>query len=106
MLCINVNFKSSDHNTITGGLAAEKLALAEYNNSIVVIPGMEYSCCRIHMNFIDINQTVPATSPAPSDEELQRVIQKVHELGGLVIVNHIPWSNTTGKYNMTKRKYP
>lgn len=32
-----------DHNTIEGGLAAEKLALAEYNNSIVVIPAMEYS---------------------------------------------------------------
>ncbi|KAG2209508.1 hypothetical protein INT47_008352 [Mucor saturninus] len=85
----------TDHNTIRGGLAAEKLALAEYNQSIVVIPGMEYSCCRIHMNFIDINETIPATSPTPSDEELQRVIQKVHDLGGLVIVNHIPWSNTT-----------
>lgn len=31
-----------DHNTIEGGLAAERLALKEYNNSIVVIPGMEY----------------------------------------------------------------
>ncbi|CAO0793482.1 unnamed protein product [Mucor circinelloides] len=85
----------TDHNTIEGGLAAEKLALAEYNNSIVVIPGMEYTCCRIHMNFIDINETVAATAPVPSDEELQRVINRVHELGGLVIVNHIPWSNTT-----------
>ncbi|KAI8643301.1 Polymerase/histidinol phosphatase-like protein [Parasitella parasitica] len=85
----------TDHNTIEGGLAAEKLALAEYNDTIVVIPGMEYTCCRIHMNFIDINETVPATAPVPSDEELQRVISRVHDLGGLVIVNHIPWSNTT-----------
>ncbi|GAN02430.1 conserved hypothetical protein [Mucor ambiguus] len=85
----------TDHNTIEGGLAAEKLALAEYNDSIVVIPGMEYTCCRIHMNFLDINETVAATAPVPSDEELQRVISRVHELGGLVIVNHIPWSNTT-----------
>ncbi|CEP15838.1 hypothetical protein [Parasitella parasitica] len=82
----------TDHNTIEGGLAAEKLALAEYNDTIVVIPGMEYT---IHMNFIDINETVHATAPVPSDEELQRVIRRVHELGGLVIVNHIPWSNTT-----------
>jgi len=49
------------------------------------------------MNFIDINETVAATAPVPSDEELQRVINRVHELGGLVIVNHIPWSNTTRK---------
>ncbi|KAI8095127.1 polymerase/histidinol phosphatase-like protein [Gilbertella persicaria] len=85
----------SDHNTIEGGLAAEKLALEEYNDTIVVIPGMEYTCCRIHMNFIDINETVPVTGPVPSDEELQKAINRVHELGGLVIVNHIPWSNTT-----------
>lgn len=32
----------SDHNTVQGGLQAEKLALEEYNQSIVVIPGMEY----------------------------------------------------------------
>lgn len=89
--------KRSDHNTVAGGLAAEKLALAEYNNSIVVIPGMEYTCCRIHMNFIDINETIPTSGPFPSDEDLQKAINKVHELGGLVIVNHIPWSNTTRK---------
>ncbi|KAI8372107.1 Polymerase/histidinol phosphatase-like protein [Blakeslea trispora] len=85
----------TDHNTIRGGLAAEKLALEEYNQSIVVIPGMEYTCCRIHMNFLDINETVPVTGPVPTDEELQKAIARVHELGGLVIVNHIPWSNTT-----------
>lgn len=48
------------------------------------------------MNFLDINETIPTTGPFPSDEELQRVISRVHELGGIVIVNHIPWSNTTG----------
>ncbi|RCI05107.1 hypothetical protein CU098_013312, partial [Rhizopus stolonifer] len=87
-----LTLRDSDHNTIEGGLAAEKLALEEYNDTIVVIPGMEYT---IHMNFIDINETVPVTGPVPSDEELQKAINRVHELGGLVIVNHIPWSNTT-----------
>ncbi|KAI9250606.1 Polymerase/histidinol phosphatase-like protein [Sporodiniella umbellata] len=85
----------TDHNTVEGGLQAEKLALAEYNQTMVVIPGMEYSSCRIHMNFIDINETIPVTRPVPTDQELQDAINKVHALGGLVIVNHIPWSNTT-----------
>lgn len=48
------------------------------------------------MNFIDINETIPVTGPKPTDQELQDAINKVHALGGLVIVNHIPWSNTTG----------
>jgi hypothetical protein len=49
------------------------------------------------MNFLDINETIQATAPFPTDEELQRVINQVHTLGGLVIVNHIPWSNATRK---------
>lgn len=49
------------------------------------------------MNFLDINETIPTTGPSPTDEELQQAISRVHELGGIVIVNHIPWSNTTGK---------
>ncbi|KAI8988808.1 Polymerase/histidinol phosphatase-like protein [Pilobolus umbonatus] len=85
----------SDHNSIRGGLVAEKIALEEYNQSIVVIPAMEYTCCRIHMNFVGINTTFFPVSPAPTDQELQQVINEVHKIGGLVIVNHIPWSNTT-----------
>ncbi|KAI8369562.1 Polymerase/histidinol phosphatase-like protein [Radiomyces spectabilis] len=85
----------TDHNSVHGGLAVEQLALKEYADKITVIPGMEYTCCRIHMNFIDINETVPVGPPVPSDEDLRKAIERVHALGGLVIVNHIPWSNTT-----------
>ncbi|KAG2172323.1 hypothetical protein INT43_004865 [Umbelopsis isabellina] len=85
----------SDHNTIEGGLAAEKLALAEYNNTITVIPAIEYSCCRLHMNLIGINGTVKIGPPVPTDQDLQAVINQTHAMGGIVIVNHIPWSNTT-----------
>ncbi|KAG0166267.1 hypothetical protein DFQ28_007912 [Apophysomyces sp. BC1034] len=93
-------YHSSDHNTVAGGLAAEKLALEEYEDKIVVIPGMEYT---IHMNFIDINETVPFGPPVPTDAELKQAIQRVHALGGLVIVNHIPWSNTTEEYYQQPR---
>ncbi|ORZ18830.1 Polymerase/histidinol phosphatase-like protein [Absidia repens] len=87
----------TDHNTVAGGLYAEHLALHNeyYRNRIVVIPGMEYTCCRIHMNLIGINQTIPVGPPSPSDADLREVINQTHALGGIVIVNHIPWSNTT-----------
>ena len=49
------------------------------------------------MNLIGINQTVTIGPPVPTDQDLQAVIQQVHDLGGIVIVNHIPWSNTTGR---------
>ncbi|KAJ1890362.1 hypothetical protein LPJ66_007526 [Kickxella alabastrina] len=86
----------SDHNTVKGGLRAEEYAKSKYADKFVVIPGMEYSNCRIHMNFININTTVTAgNSEFPSDDDIRLAIDRVHELGGLVIVNHIPWSNRT-----------
>jgi len=43
------------------------------------------------MNLININQTIPSVA-WPTNEEIQAVINKTHELGGLVSINHIPWS--------------
>ncbi|KAI9304848.1 Polymerase/histidinol phosphatase-like protein, partial [Cunninghamella echinulata] len=87
----------SDHNTLSGGLFAEKLALENdyYRERIVVIPAIEYTCCRIHMNLVGINETIKVGPPVPTDDQLREVIKRTHELGGIVIVNHIPWSNTT-----------
>ncbi|KAJ2881160.1 hypothetical protein FB639_002678 [Coemansia asiatica] len=85
----------TDHQTVDGALAAKAYAEEHLKDKITVITGMEYTCCRIHMNLIGINESVEVTPPSPSDEQLKAVIDKVHAMGGLVIVNHIPWSNTT-----------
>ncbi|KAF9920305.1 hypothetical protein FBU30_009897, partial [Linnemannia zychae] len=87
----------SDHNTIEGGLAAQEIALSdEYVNKITVIPAMELSTCRLHMNLIGINETIDyAIKKWPTDDDLRKTIARTHELGGLAIINHIPWSNTT-----------
>jgi len=81
----------SDHNDVEGGIVAQKIAREKYNDQIKVIVAQEYSCCRIHMNLIGINQTVPSYA-FPSDEQLQEAINMTHAMGGLVSVNHIPWS--------------
>ncbi|KAG9320296.1 hypothetical protein KVV02_008062 [Mortierella alpina] len=86
----------SDHNTIEGGLATQKLAQEKYADKITVIPAMELTCCRLHMNLIGINETIDiAITKWPTDEQLKATIARTHELGGLAIINHIPWSNTT-----------
>ncbi|ORY07436.1 PHP domain-like protein [Basidiobolus meristosporus CBS 931.73] len=85
----------SDHNTIDGGLEAQRIAQEKYKDQIIVIPAQEYSSCRIHMNFLNINETIPFGPPFPTNEDLRKAIDRVHELGGLAVVNHIPWSNAT-----------
>ncbi|CAG8456199.1 285_t:CDS:2 [Diversispora eburnea] len=64
----------SDHNTLEGGLEAQRIAREKYNDSIIVMSDTH----AIHWSY-----------------ELKEMIDKVHELGGLVTVNHIPWSNST-----------
>ncbi|KAF9978451.1 hypothetical protein BGZ73_002347 [Actinomortierella ambigua] len=86
----------SDHNTIEGGLAAEKIAKENYADKITVIPAMELSCCRFHMNLIGVNETIDISMTKwPTDEQIKATIQRTHELGGIAVVNHIPWSNAT-----------
>ncbi|KAJ2808780.1 hypothetical protein H4R20_000638 [Coemansia guatemalensis] len=85
----------TDHQTVEGSLATKEYAERHYKDEITIITGMEYTCCRIHMNLIGINESVTVSPPFPSDKELRDVISKVHDMGGLVIVNHIPWTNAT-----------
>lgn len=83
----------SDHNNINGVADARKEA---DKLGIVVIPSMEYTCCRIHMNLVNVTDTTslqPVTWP--SDKELKRIIEKTHDQGGYVVVNHLPWSQQT-----------
>lgn len=86
----------TDHNTLSGGLAAKRIAEATNNDPgvrpLLVIPGIEYTCCRIHMNLLGINETIAPTSSWPSDIDLEFVIARTHEQGGVVVVNHLPWS--------------
>ena len=94
----------SDHNTIAGGLQAKKYAKEQgYEGAIVVIPGVEYTCCRVHMNLIGINETIRPSAAWPTDEELQQAINRTHELGGIAVLNHWAWSHVTGIPSSTLR---
>ncbi|GAM23618.1 hypothetical protein SAMD00019534_067930 [Acytostelium subglobosum LB1] len=80
----------TDHNNIQGSIVAQQIAIAKYNDKIKVITGMEWTNCRVHLNFIGINESVTPIKN-PTDLEIQQAINRTHELGGLVIMNHRPW---------------
>ncbi|EGG23690.1 hypothetical protein DFA_05824 [Cavenderia fasciculata] len=85
----------TDHNTVSGGLAAEKLAKEKYQEKIVVIPGIEWTNCRVHLGLIGIREDVPLIK-RPTNTQIKEIIDKVHSLGGLVVLNHYPWSTWAG----------
>lgn len=72
------------------------------NPRILVIPAIEYTTCRMHLQLVGLTSPIPAPTAAfPSDEELQSIIKLTHSQGGLAIVNHLPWSlNTERGYNI------
>ncbi|KAI9226201.1 MAG: Polymerase/histidinol phosphatase-like protein [Piptocephalis tieghemiana] len=89
----------SDHNEVAAVEPATRYAREHYSDQVIIIPGQEYSCCRIHMNLLNVTELIEPTSPWPTDEELKRVVDQVHDLGGLVVVNHPAWSlRTTSPY--------
>ncbi len=96
----------SDHDNIQGALEAERIARQNYPD-FLVIPGLEFTTDRVHLVFIGIRENI---SPKPvggamsgrdepvHDTEADKAtvngysipdaIERVHELGGLVIVAH------------------
>ncbi|KAI8872084.1 hypothetical protein GQ42DRAFT_106716, partial [Ramicandelaber brevisporus] len=87
----------SDHNEIGGALEAMHLSETDerFKDKIIVIPAVEYSTCRIHINVIGVTERIYPSSDWPTNDQLKADIKRAHDAGGIVIVNHIPWSNTT-----------
>jgi len=52
---------------------------------------MEWTSCRLHMNLIGISDPVKLIAD-PTDNDIKQTIDDVHQQGGLVVVNHRPWS--------------
>lgn len=81
----------TDHNSMKGIEEFETLA-TEYSSQIVLLKGMEWTTGRIHLNLLGITELVPVPSSNPSDAEIQAAIDATHDQGGVVVVDHIPWS--------------
>lgn len=79
------------HNQLEPAKKAREIARTKYDNVIKVFVGMEWTNCRVHLNLIGIEKPPPLYVD-PTDDQIKGVIQFVHEQGGLVIVNHYPWS--------------
>lgn len=85
----------TEHNTIGESLNVQKVAREKYSDKIKVLIGMEWTNCGMHMGMLGITKA-PNVPKNPTDQEIQDVINDVHSQGGLVVVNHVPWSYWAG----------
>lgn len=99
----------SDHNTYENVEEIMRIAREKYSDKIVVLPGCEWTTGTIHCNLI-----FPPDAPIESYENIlppkgeitnstiQEMINATHAAGGIVIVNHIPWTLRVMNSNISR----
>ncbi len=81
----------SDHNTMDA-VGAVKEAAARLDPAFVVIPGVEFTSLRTHMNLIGVK--TPMKKPGllwASKQAIKEAIDHAHAEGGVVQFNHAAW---------------
>jgi hypothetical protein len=95
----------TDHNSIANKAEIDSLKAEYLAKGVVIIQGMEWTTGRIHCNLIGISTWTTAIPSNPTDQDIKDMITAVHDQGGVVTVNHFPWSiNQTGTTNHPTRQ--
>jgi hypothetical protein len=97
----------TDHNTIAGCDEIRRIAREEFAGQIKVFAGVEWTTDRGHFNLVfppwidqaDYAGLIPEKSflDRPSDQDILEKFRRIHELGGIVIINHDSWSRKACK---------
>jgi hypothetical protein len=85
-------FAITDHNNMRHLEKIEKVKIGYSKKDVLILSGIEYTTIRFHFNFIGISRWNERIPYKPKDEKIIKVINKVHNQGGIVVCNHIPWS--------------
>lgn len=83
-------FVITDHNSCRNNLPS--LELQKKYPNILIIPGFEWTRPLIHMNLLNILEFSLRVPESPTKEDIISAINLTHKLGGLVQVDHIPWT--------------
>ncbi len=82
----------TDHNTVSH-VADIKAITDEYlARDVIIIPGMEWTTNRVHLNFVGLSDWDLPIPNNPTDEQIREAIAEAHRQGAVVVLNHIPWS--------------
>jgi len=88
----------TDHNNMRHLEKINKVKEEYIEKGILITSGIEWTTTRIHLNFLGVSKWDARVSYKPKDEKIIDAINKVHDQGGVVVCNHIPWSLYEAKY--------
>lgn len=82
----------TDHNNMDHTEKICKIRGKFNKKNIIIISGIEWTTNRIHLNFLGISNWNTKISYKATDTQIIEAINKAHDLGAIVVCNHIPWS--------------
>ncbi|NVM46327.1 MAG: CehA/McbA family metallohydrolase [Candidatus Lokiarchaeota archaeon] len=88
----------SDHNNMRHLEKINKIKEDYIKKGILITSGIEWTTNRLHLNFLGVSKWNTRVPYRPKDEKIIETINKVHDQGGIVVCNHIPWSLYEAKY--------
>jgi len=82
----------TDHNNMKHLEQIDRVRAEYRDKDLIILSGIEWTTTRIHLNFLGVPYWKEKIKHKPSDNQIIEAISKAHELGGIVVCNHIPWS--------------
>ncbi len=95
----------TDHNNIANKADIDSLKAEYAAKNVTIIQGMEWTTGRLHANLIGISEWTLPIPGSPTDDDIKAMIAETHRQGGVVTINHFPWSiNQTNMQNHPTRQ--
>ncbi len=88
----------TDHNNMRHLEKINKIKEEYIEKGILITSGIEWTTIRLHLNFLGVSKWDTRIPYKPKDEKIIDAINKAHDQGGIVVLNHIPWSINEAKY--------
>ncbi|MHA1222085.1 MAG: hypothetical protein ACTSP3_02255 [Candidatus Heimdallarchaeaceae archaeon] len=96
-------FAVTDHNKVPDPNEFQLIS-NEYKDKIIIVPGMEWTTSRIHLNFLGITEWNLKIPRFPTDLQIKEAIQEVHRLNGTVTANHLLFTELKNGDKMPSRE--
>ncbi|MHA2035742.1 MAG: CehA/McbA family metallohydrolase [Promethearchaeota archaeon] len=82
----------TDHNNMHHLDEIDKVREEYAEKGILILSGIEWTTNRIHLNLLGLSKWENKISYRTTEDKIIETINRAHDLGAIVVCDHIPWS--------------
>ena len=88
----------TDHNNMHHLEEIDNVREEYSRKGFLILSGIEWTTNKIHLNLLGLTKWEGRISYRTTEDKIIETIKKTHDLGGIVVCDHIPWS--INEFNM------